>query len=195
MRRVAAALALLVVMVPAAAARGGATAVPKLHVVRLHPFTVKGTGFPPHRRVTVTLVTGKRWSVQVSVAASGTFTATLRHATIPKCSAYTLRAVVPHTKAAVIKAPACASKKKPSASLVISHTVHVVGHSFEPSERITATLTANGQTWTRRARATASGSFSVDYSSIPLNSCDEYTLKVVGSSGSRFSSEHPQVPC
>lgn len=85
--------------------------------------------------------------------------------------------------------------KKPTATVVFNPTVHVVGAHFKPKEKVTVTLSSVDTTWTKKAVAKKTGAFSVDFGAIPLNACNEYTLKVVGSLKSRASESHPVEPC
>jgi len=43
--------------------------------------------------------------------------------------------------------------------------------------------------------ATPTGAFTLSFGHISLNSCDQYTLKVVGSLKSRYTTSHDLVPC
>jgi len=92
-------------------------------------------------------------------------------------------------------AVAGSATKKPSATIVFAQTVRVVGAHFKPSEKVTVTLAATDQKWTRKATAKKTGAFSVDFGAIPLNACNAYTLKVVGSLKSRASLSNPVQPC
>ncbi len=85
--------------------------------------------------------------------------------------------------------------KKPTATVVFSPTIHVVGAHFKPKERVTVTLVSVDTTWKKTARASKTGAFSVAFGAIPLNACNEYTLKVVGALKSRASESHPVLPC
>ncbi len=90
---------------------------------------------------------------------------------------------------------AVSAVKKPTATVVFSPTVHVVGAHFKPNEKVTVTLVSVDTTWTKKAVAKKTGAFSVEFGAIPLNACNEYTLKVVGSLKSRASESHPVEPC
>jgi hypothetical protein len=90
---------------------------------------------------------------------------------------------------------AFAAVKKPTATVVFNPTVHVVGAHFKPNEKVTVTLVSVDTTWTKKAVAKKTGAFSVEFGAIPLNACNEYTLKVVGSLKSRASESHPVEPC
>jgi hypothetical protein len=83
---------------------------------------------------------------------------------------------------------------RPSAAVVFAQTVAIVGKHFKPRERLTVTL-VGFQTYTRHVRATTLGKFRIDLGAIPLNDCNAYKLKVVGTLGSRFSLAHPTAPC
>ena len=90
---------------------------------------------------------------------------------------------------------AFAAVKKPTATVVFSPTVHVVGAHFKPNEKVMVTLVSVDTTWTKKAVAKKTGAFTVQFGAIPLNACNEYTLKVVGSLKSRASESHPVEPC
>jgi len=186
-----AAVAVGLLVVPAGAALGAGELSPVLRVVRVQPYTVQGAHFTAYERVTVTLTSGKRWATVAAANANGLFTATLPGGSIGKCSAYTVRAVGARGDSALFKTAAC---RKPSANVVFRQGVIVVGTHFKPGERLTVTL-IGAQTWTQRTRANASGSFQVDLGSIALNACNAYTLKVVGTLGSRFTFLHAVQPC
>lgn len=98
-------------------------------------------------------------------------------------------------------APATSARTKvpkPSA-LIASFTPDVVvkGTHFKKRERLTVTLSSTtiAKRWTKKVRATATGRFSADFGALPLSSCNQYTLKVVGSLKSRFTTSHAFVPC
>lgn len=84
---------------------------------------------------------------------------------------------------------------KPTAAITFGTNVVVKGKYFKKREAVTVTLKSTDHTWVRKAHATATGTFSVSFGSLSLNSCSEYTLTVVGSLKSRFSTSHSLVPC
>lgn len=86
---------------------------------------------------------------------------------------------------------------KPRATVAFGANVTVKGKYFKAREKLTITLTTTtaDEKWRRRKRATKSGSFSISFGHISLNACDQYTLKVVGSKKSRYSTSHDLVPC
>jgi hypothetical protein len=89
-------------------------------------------------------------------------------------------------------------RHKPTATLTFSTEVTVRGKYFKKRERLTLTLTSSTieKKWTKRVRATAKGTFTANFGSATgLNSCNQYTLKVVGSLKSRFTTSHDFVPC
>jgi hypothetical protein len=76
--------------------------------------------------------------------------------------------------------------------------VEAKGKGFKKGEMLTVTLSSSTieMTWTKKVRATMTGTFTADFGSATgLNSCDQYTLKVVGSLKSRFTTSHDFVPC
>ena len=83
---------------------------------------------------------------------------------------------------------------KPTASVVFTPDVILVGKRFKSLERLTVTL-VGFKTYVRKIRATKLGTFRIVIGAIDLNDCNAYTLKVVGALGSRFSMSHPTAPC
>jgi hypothetical protein len=86
---------------------------------------------------------------------------------------------------------------KPTATIAFGADVSVKGKYFKKREKVTVTLstTTTSEKWTRKGTATATGGFTVSFGHISLNSCDQYTLKVVGSLKSRYTTSHDLVPC
>jgi hypothetical protein len=86
---------------------------------------------------------------------------------------------------------------KPTATLTFAAEVAVKGKYFKKREKLTITLSSTtiSEKWTRKATATATGTFASSFGHISLNSCDQYTLKVVGSLKSRYTTSHDFVPC
>lgn len=86
---------------------------------------------------------------------------------------------------------------KPTATVDIAGTTIVKGKYFKKRERLTISLSSSttSEHWTKKIRATVKGTFTVDFGAIGLNSCDQYTLKIVGSLKSRFSTSHALIPC
>lgn len=86
---------------------------------------------------------------------------------------------------------------KPTATVAFGADVSVKGKYFKKREKLTITLstTTTSEKWTKKATATATGAFAVSFGHISLNSCAQYTLKVVGSMKSRYTTSHDLVPC
>lgn len=86
---------------------------------------------------------------------------------------------------------------KPTATIAFGADVSVKGKFFKKREKVTVTLstTTTGEKWTKKGTATATGAFTVSFGHISLNSCNQYTLKVVGSMKSRYTTSHDLVPC
>lgn len=86
---------------------------------------------------------------------------------------------------------------KPTATIAFGADVSVKGKYFKKREKLTVTLstTTTSEKWTKKATATATGAFALSFGHISLNSCDQYTLKVVGSLKSRYTTSHDLVPC
>jgi hypothetical protein len=168
------------------------SAKPTLHVVKLRPFTVRGAGFKPAERVTVTLAGGAKGTAVGTANGSGTFTVTLK-APVTACTAYVVRATGKAGSRATFTAkltPACV----PKADVDFGATVVVTGTHFRAGEKLTVTLVADG-TRTRTVRASTTGSFQASFGALPLSNCSAYTLRVTGSLGSRFTKVQAALPC
>ncbi len=87
--------------------------------------------------------------------------------------------------------------RKPTATVTFGSDVAVKGKYFKEHEKVTVTLSSAtiSEKWTKTSTASAAGAFSLSFGHISLNSCDQYTLKVVGSMKSTFSTTHDFVPC
>jgi hypothetical protein len=92
---------------------------------------------------------------------------------------------------AVVKPP------KPTASIAFATDVVVKGKNFKKREKLTISLssTTTGDSWKKKVTATVKGTFSVSFGTISLNSCAQYTIKIVGSLKSRYTDSHDLVPC
>jgi hypothetical protein len=86
---------------------------------------------------------------------------------------------------------------KPTATITFGADVAVKGKYFKKREKLTITVSSAtiNEKWTKKATATATGAFALSFGHIALNSCDQYTLKVVGSMKSRYTTSHDFVPC
>jgi hypothetical protein len=93
--------------------------------------------------------------------------------------------------------PAAPAVHKPTATISFGAEVAVKGRYFKPREKLTITLSSTtlAARWTRKATATKTGTFRVSFGQIALSSCNQYTLKVVGTLKSRFTTSHELVPC
>jgi hypothetical protein len=101
------------------------------------------------------------------------------------------------TAGSVSARPGGLAVHKPTAAISFGAEVAVKGKYFKPREKVTVTLTSatiSGH-WTRKATATKTGTFSASFGHIALSSCNQYTLKVVGSLKSKFTTSHDVVPC
>jgi hypothetical protein len=190
-------LLLLVLAVAVLAAPAGARqerqAKATLHVVRLKPFTVRGAGFKAKEKVVLRLTGAGTGTATGTATAAGTVTLTLPKAAVTACSAYVLRATGASGSIATLKnvvGAAC----KPVATVDFAASVIVTGTHFQPGERLTVTLIADG-TRTRPATANAKGSFTANFGALPLSNCSAYTLKITGSKGSKFAKTQAAVPC
>lgn len=88
-------------------------------------------------------------------------------------------------------------KHKPTANVAFAAEVTVKGKYFKKAEKLTVTLSSTtiSEKWTKKTKATRTGTFSVSFGHIALSSCNQYTLKVVGSLKSRYTTSHALVPC
>lgn len=93
-----------------------------------------------------------------------------------------------------LSGPGVAAAPKPVASIQFGSTISVKGMRFKPRERVAVTIVAD-QTYRKAATANAKGSFTADFGALAFNDCAAYTLKVVGSKGSRFTLQHAALPC
>lgn len=86
---------------------------------------------------------------------------------------------------------------KPSVTLVFATELTAKGKYFKKGETVTLTIASATveKKWTKKVKATSKGTFSASFGVTSLNSCDQYTLKAVGSLKSRYSESHDLVPC
>jgi hypothetical protein len=87
---------------------------------------------------------------------------------------------------------------KPTATVMFTvDSVSVKGKYFQKRELLTVALSSTTieKKWTKKVKATATGTFALNFGAIGLNSCNQYTLKIVGSLKSRFTTSHAFVPC
>jgi hypothetical protein len=108
-----------------------------------------------------------------------------------------LAAVAALTAGSVSARPAGTAVHKPTATITFAAEVTVKGKYFKKREKLTITLSSTtiSQKWTKKATATKTGTFTASFGHIALSSCNQYTLKVVGSLKSRFTTSHDVVPC
>ncbi|MFL5926179.1 MAG: hypothetical protein ACJ77E_04510 [Gaiellaceae bacterium] len=164
-----------------------------LHVVRLKPLTVRGVGFKADEKVVLRLTGAGTATATAKATAAGTVTLTLPKAALTACSPYVLRATGLSGTTATLKnvvGAAC----KPVATVDFGASVIVIGSHFQPGERLTVTLVADG-TRTKPATVNAKGSFQASFGALALSNCSAYTLKITGSKGSKFTKTQPAVPC
>lgn len=86
---------------------------------------------------------------------------------------------------------------KPTATVSFTTEVEARGKYFKKREVLTVTLSSStiDARWSKKVHATATGTFTATFGAIALNSCDQYTLRIVGSLKSRFTTSHAFVPC
>ncbi len=86
---------------------------------------------------------------------------------------------------AVAATPALgAPNARPALRLLDRAPVTVTGRGFEPQETVRVRLAADGRSWTRRAVASATGTFRARFT-ISLGRCESLSLQAFGSAGSR----------
>jgi len=164
-----------------------------LHVVKLSPLTVKGSGFKAKETVVLRLSGAGTGTARGTATAGGVVTLTFPKVKMTACSAYVLRASGATGTSATLKnsiGAAC----KPVATIDFGAQVIVTGSHFQPGERLTVTLVADG-TRTRTVAASAKGLLNVSFGALPLSNCSAYTLKITGTKGSKFTKSQQAVPC
>jgi hypothetical protein len=174
---------------PAAAEKG------TLKIVKLSPLTIRGSGFKPTERVTLTLSAGAAGKAKGTATAAGILTVAFPKAKLTSCTAYTLRAVGSAGTKVTFKQtvkPSC----KPAAALKFSGTeVLVAGTHFRPGEKLSVTLVEGGGSHKKSATASSGGTFNANFGALPMNDCTAYTLTITGSLGSRFAHSQEALPC
>lgn len=195
-RRAAVSAALLAILVGAvASAAPAAPAKATVKIVKLNPLTIRGAGFKPTERVTVTLSAGAAGTAKGTATAAGVLTVSVPKAKITACTPYTLRAVGSAGTRVTFKRTVGASCK-PAATLKFTGTdVFVVGKNFRPGEKLSVNLVEGGGAHTKSATASAAGALSVNFGALPMSDCTAYTLTIKGSLGSRFSHKQEALPC
>jgi hypothetical protein len=192
---VVALLGLLLGAVATAAPAPAAAAKATLRIVKLSPLTIRGTGFKPSERVTLTLSAGATGTVRGTATSTGTVTVSFPKAKVAACTAYTLRAVGAAGTRVTVKRTVSASCK-PVATLKFTGTEVVVsGTHFRPRERLSVTLVEPGGPHRRSATASSAGAFNVNFGALPMSDCTAYTLTIKGSLGSRFFASQEARPC
>jgi hypothetical protein len=167
-----------------------------LKVVKLKPFTIRGTGFESREKVTVTLKAGPRWTARATATTRGTVGVSFPKVNVTACTPFTLRAVGEAGTRATSKRAITATACRPAAAVKLEITsVVIVGARFRPGEKLSVTLVVDGAPHRRGGRAGSTGVFKVDFGALPMNKCSAYSLTVKGSLGSRFSTSREALPC
>jgi len=182
-----------VVVTGAAQAQVARQAKASLHVVRLKPLAVKGSGFKAKEKVVLRLSGAGAGIARGTANASGSVTLTFPSVSVTTCSAYVLRASGAAGTSATLKNTVGAACR-PVATVDFGASVIVIGSHFQPGERLTVTLIADG-TRTRTVAASAKGLLNVSFGALPLSNCSAYTLRITGSKGSKFTKTQEQIPC
>lgn len=193
----AAVFAALLAILIGAVATAAPSAVTKatVKIVKLSPLTIRGSGFKPTERVTVTLSAGAAGTARATATAAGVVTVSLRRAKVTACTAYTLRAVGSAGTKVTFKRTVAASCK-PAAALKFSGTdVVVAGTHFRPGEKLSVTLVEGGGSHKKSATASSTGAFNANFGALPMNDCTAYKLTITGSLGSRFAHSQEALPC
>ncbi len=189
----AALLATLLGAVATAAPAADAKATVK--IVKLSPLTIRGSGFKPAERVTLTLSAGAAGRAKGTATATGILRVSFPKTKVTACTAYTLRAVGASGTRVTFKhtvKPSC----KPAAALKFSGTeVVVAGTHFRPGEKLSVTLVEGGGSHKKTATASATGAFNANFGALPMNDCTAYRLTITGSLGSRFAHSQEALPC
>ncbi len=194
--RAAVAAALLCILVGAlATAAPAAAAKATLRVVKLSPLTVRGAGFKPAERVTVTLSAGAAGTAKGTATAAGVLTVSLPKAKVTACTPYTLRAVGTAGTRVTFKRTVAASCKPAAALKFTGADVVLVGTHFRPGEKLSVNLVEGGGAHKKSATATSAGAFTVNFGALPMSDCTAYTLTITGSLGSRFTHTQEALPC
>lgn len=188
--------ALLAVLFGAVATAAPAAATKaSLRIVKLSPLTIRGSGFKPAERVTLTLSAGAAGRAKGTATAAGVLTVSVPKAKVTACTPYTLRAVGSAGTRVTFKRTVRASCK-PAAALKFTGTdVVLAGTNFRPGEKLSVNLVEGGGGHKKSATASAKGSFTVSFGALPMSDCTPYTLTITGSLGSRFAHTQEALPC
>jgi hypothetical protein len=189
----AALLAVLAGSIATAAPAAAAKATVK--IVKLSPLTIRGAGFKPAERVTVTLSAGAAGSARATATAAGVVTVSLPKAKVTACTAYTLRAVGSAGTKVTFKRTVAASCKPAAALKFTGSDVVLSGAHFRPGEKLNVVLVEGGGLHKKSATASPAGSFSVNFGALPMSDCTAYKLTITGSLGSRFAHSQEALPC
>ena len=182
-------LGAIATVAPAASAKA------TLKIVKLNPLTIRGSGFKPVERVTVTLSAGAAGRAKGTATAAGVLTVSVPKAKVTACTPYTLRAVGSAGTRVTFKRTVGASCK-PAAALKFTGTdVVLAGTNFRPGEKLSVNLVEGGGGHKKSATASAKGSFTVSFGALPMSDCTPYTLTITGSLGSRFAHTQEALPC
>ena len=165
-----------------------------LHVTRLAPLTVSGSGFKAAESVTARATGSVTGTAKGTATAAGKVTLTFTKLKVTACSAYKIKATGARGTTATLTKSAAATCAKATATVDFGSAVVVKGSGFKPGEKLTVTLIADG-TRTRIVSATAKGLLQVSFGALALSNCSAYTLKIMGSLGSKFSKSQAAVPC
>jgi hypothetical protein len=169
------AFVIALLLLPLTAGAAGATLHPSLRAVHLTPPTFRGSGFHAHERVTVSLRIRHATAVHVRADASGRFR--VRLAAVPKCGAWTVRAVGSRGSRAVYRHRACASEQSGVEGVVMRGPIVPVCVADEPCDAPAAGVTVQAlQSGSVVATTTTdrNGRFTL------LLAAGDYTIRPVG---------------
>jgi hypothetical protein len=88
-----------------------------------------------------------------------------------------------------------AEQRSPALRVADRQPLVVRGTGFRPNERVRVTVSADGDSATRRLRASRRGVFSANFAPVALHPCDGLFASATGASGSRAKLKaQPQCP-
>jgi Carboxypeptidase regulatory-like domain len=126
------AFVIALLLFPLAAGAANARLHPTLRALRLTPPTFRGSGFHARERVTVSLGILPATAVRVRADAGGRFR--VRLAAVPKCGAWSVRAVGSRGSRAVYRHPTCASERTGVEGIVLRGPITPVCTSETPCD-------------------------------------------------------------
>ncbi len=105
-----------------------------------------------------------------------------------------MRSLVLAASALVVAATAAAASPAPALRLTHAKPLVVAGSHFKSNERVVVTLSSTDKT-VHVVRATAGGTFSVDFGTVHTDRCLGWAVTAVGRAGSRATLKLPLPAC